>query len=200
MSPWLLACRVGDCAAAVRLAAARIIVISMLFFILLLDFSRWPDLFKSQISKSLNDVHCIDAQLGCNEGLGVLAQVWAAVDAVIFLEMGKAHVDAAFCLNTPMGRENPGVAVEDAGAECLALAAMVLEAGIESEGIFHVALVEACCQGIESEEVTFIHRAKPVAGLRGNEDMTPLHLVALSASGAFAKREEEAAAARCMMP
>ena len=76
-------------------------------------------MFKSQISKSLNDVHCIDAQLGCNEGLGVLAQVWAAVDAVIFLEMGKAHVDAAFCLNTPVGRENPGVAVEDAGAECL---------------------------------------------------------------------------------
>ena len=77
---------------------------------------------------------------------------------------------------------------------------MVLEAGVEAERIFNVALIETGGQGIETKEVTLKDRAEPVTGLGGNQDVAPLHLVMLTMSRAFAEGEEKTAAARCMVP
>ena len=57
----------------------------------------------SDIPGLLNVIHKVDAELGQQEGLVVLAVVGAAVDAVVAFVPGVAHVNTGQCFEAPVG-------------------------------------------------------------------------------------------------
>ena len=147
----------------------------LLSFRKLVKIGGYDDILGHNIRAYLFDViDNVNAGLGHGEGLVVLAIVGAAMLAVVHLEPCIAYVDTDFGLDAPMGREDPGIAVEGSGGHHVALIAMILQGGIETEGELHVRPVEVAVGGVHADVAAGEGGAEPASDLRRDEEVAIL--------------------------
>lgn len=119
-------------------------------------------------------INKVDAGLGHGERLVVFAIVCAAMLAVVLLEPCVAHIDADFGLKAPVGRENPGVAIENTRGHHVALVAVILKRGIEAEGELDVRPVEMAVGRIHTDVAPGKGGAEPTPDLGRYEEVAIL--------------------------